>query len=61
LNGNNRKCERKKKQNKKRKKGKKTKKDSGGGRFHNYLIYRYIKNHCLILRQGSTAGTRKEL
>jgi len=60
LNGNNRKSERKKKAKQKGKeKGKKTKKDSGGGRFHNYLIYRYIKILLLISRRGSTAGIRK--
>jgi len=38
-------------------KGKKTKKDSGGGHFHNYLIYRFLKILLLISRQGSPAGT----
>ena len=42
-------------------KGKKTKKVPVAGRFHNYLIYRFLKILLLISRQGSTAGIRKEL
>jgi hypothetical protein len=57
LNGNNRENEKKER---KKKEGKKTQKSSGGGRFHNYLIYRYIKILLLISSLGSTAGIRKE-
>jgi hypothetical protein len=45
--------------NKKKKKRQKTKKASGGGRFHNYLTYRYLKIFTANISPGIHGRDKK--